>query len=241
MASIRRGVAALIFVLLLLVAYAIPVGVSAETIAMIGTGAVSSALGPRFASLGHRIVYGSRSPDRDDVQALVAATGAGASATTPLAAASQADIIVIALPWDVAEEVVRGLGDLSGKIIIDPINPRIVGEDGFADYPTYTSNAERIQNLVPNARVVKAFSTISADTMIDPGLVDHPLTIPLVGNDPEAKAVVAEICEALGFETLDFGPVRYAHIVEGLYLLRINARRYDEYFEWNYPRSRRSR
>ncbi len=241
MSFIRRSAAAFIFAMGLLIGFAAPGGVSADTIAMIGTGEVSSALGPRFARLGHRIVYGSRSPDRDDVQALVAATGEGASATTPSAAASQADIVVIALPWDVAEEVVRSLGDLSGKIIIDPINPRIIGEDGFADYPTYTSNAERIQNLAPNAKVVKAFSTISADTMINPGLVDHPLTIPLVGNDPEAKAVVAELCEALGFETLDFGPIRYAHVVEGLYLLRVNARLYDEYFEWSYPRSRRPR
>ncbi len=77
--------------------------------------------------------------------------------------------------------------------------------------------------------------------MIDPTLLNHPITIPLVGNDAEAKAIVAEICQALGFETLDFGPVRYAHILEGMYLLRVNARINDVYFEWNYPKSRRPR
>jgi len=235
MAFICRTAVRLSLALVLLIGIAAPAGVSAETIAMIGTGEVSSALGPRLASLGHEIVYGSRSPEREDVQALVAATGTRASATTPAEAARQAGIVVIGLPWNVAEEVVRGLGDLSGKIIVDPINPRIVDEDGFADYPTYTSNAERIQNLAPAARVVKAFNTISANTMIDPGILGHPVTIPLVGNDAEAKAVVAEICAALGFETLDFGPVRYAHILEGLYLLRANSRLYDQYFEWSYP------
>jgi predicted dinucleotide-binding enzyme len=235
MAFIFRTAARLSSALVLLIGIAAPAGVSAETIAMIGTGEVSSALGPRLASLGHEIVYGSRSPEREDVQELVAATGTGASATTPAEAARQADIVVIGLPWNVAEEVVRGLGDLSGKIIVDPINPRIVDEDGFADYPTYTSNAERIQNLAPAARVVKAFNTISAETMIDPGSLGYPVTIPLVGNDAAAKAVVAEICEALGFETLDFGPVRYAHILEGLYLLRANSRLYDQFFEWSYP------
>ncbi len=83
--------------------------------------------------------------------------------------------------------------------------------------------------------VVKAFSTFSADTMRDPGLMDHPVTIPMAGNHPEAKATVADICLRLGFETIDFGPVRYAHIIEGLYLLRANARRKDIYFEWNFP------
>lgn len=235
MSGIWRSASAFTFALVLLAGFSTPAGVSAETIAMIGTGQVGSALGPRLASLGHRIVYGSRSPEREDVQALVAATGAGASAATPAEAARQADIVLIGLPWDVAEEVVLSLGDLSGKIIIDPINPRIVGEDGFADYPTYTSNAERIQNLAPNARVVKAFNTISVNTMIDPNVLGFPVTIPLVGNDAEAKAVVAEICEALGFKTLDFGPIRYAHILEGLYLLRSNSRLYDQHFEWSFP------
>lgn len=214
---------------------------SADTIAVIGTGSVGAALGPRFASLGHDIIYGSRSPMRDDVQALVEATEGNSSAAQPLDAAQQADIILLAVPWAVAEDALISLGDLSGKIIIDPINPRVIDEDGRADYPSYISMAERLQSLAPRAHVVKAFSSISADTMIDPTLVDHPLTIPLVGNNQDAKDRVAEICQQLGFETLDFGPVRYAHIVEGLYLLRANARLNDDYFEWNYPTSKRQR
>ena len=147
----------------------------------------------------------------------------------------------MAIPWSVAEDVLVSLGDVSGKIIIDPINPRVVNEQRRVDYPTHVSNAERLQALAPRAMVVKAFSTISADTMGDPGLVDHPITIPIVGNDPEAKAVVAEICHQLGFETIDFGQVHYANIIEGLYLLRANARLNDIYFEWNYPLSKRRR
>lgn len=219
----------------LCIALAAPVNVSAETIAVIGTGSVGSSLGPRFAELGHTVVYGSRAPDREDVQALVAATSKSASAATPQEAAKGADIVLLAVPWNVAEEVLVSLGDLSGKIIMDPINPRVVDENGRRDYPTYISNAERLQALAPRSMVVKAFSTISADTMRDPGIVDHPVTIPLVGNDPGAKAVIADICHQLGFETIDFGPVRYAHIVEGLYLLRSNARLSDIYFEWHYP------
>lgn len=216
--------------------FATPTVASGETIAVIGTGSVAEALGPRFAAIGHEVVYGSRTPDRPDVQALVADTSVNASATTQAAAAQMADIVLMAVPWAVAEDVLVGLGDLTGKIIIDPINPRVVDDEGRADYPTFISNAERLQALAPRSMVVKAFSTMSADTMIDPGLVDHPITIPLAGNDSNAKAVVAEICHELGFETLDFGPVRYAHIIEGLYLVRVNARRDDIYFEWNYPR-----
>lgn len=219
--------------------FAAPTSALAETIAVIGTGSVGSALGPRFAAIGYTVVYGSRTPQREDVQALVAATSNGATATTPSNAAQMADIVLLAVPWSVAENVLISLGDLSGKIIIDPVNPRVITEEGLADYPTHVSNAERMQALAPRSRVVKAFSTFSADTMADPGLVNHPITIPLAGNDSEAKSIVADICHRLGFETIDFGPVRYAHIIEGLYLLRINARRDDIYFEWSYPRSKR--
>ena len=241
MSFIRRGILLLVSGSFLVFSFMATTKSYAETIAVIGTGAVGSALGPRFASLGHEIVYGSRTPDSDHVRELVAETGDRASAATQAEAVRNADIVMLALPWTVAEEVVLGLGDLTGKILIDPINPRTVDDEGWADYPTYTSNAERIQILAPGAKVVKAFSTISVDTMIDVTLVDHPITIPLAGNDAEAKTVVAEICEGLGYETLDFGSVRFAHIIEGMYLLRANSRINEEFFEWAYPRSRRPR
>ena len=208
----------------LLVLTALPLAGRSETIALIGTGDVSAAFGPRLAQLGHQVIYGSRTPDRPDVREMLQATGSGASAALPDEAAAQADIVMINVPWSVAEEVVLGLGDLAGKIIIDPINPRIVDEDGYRNYPTYTSNAERIQNLAPRAFVVKAFNTISSDTMIDPDVLGHPVTIPIAGNDAAAKQTVAGLAEALGYEAVDVGPVRYAHIVEGFYLLRSNAR-----------------
>lgn len=221
----------------LLISAALPLAGRSETIALIGTGEVSGAFGPRFADLGHQVIYGSRSPDRPEVQELVRATGTGASAALPGEAAAQADIVMINVPWSVAEDVVLGLGDLAGKIVVDPINPRIVDEDGYRDYPTYTSNAERIQNLAPQAFVVKAFNTISADTMIDPDVLGHPVTIPIAGNDAAAKQTVAELAEALGYEAIDVGPVRYAHIVEGFYLLRSNARdRHGTHYEYHLRR-----
>ena len=204
---------------------------------MIGTGDVSRAFGPRFAELGHQVVYGSRTPERADVQEMVRITGDGASAALPADAAAQADIVMLNVPWSVAEEVMLGLGDLSGKIVIDPINPRVVDEDGYRNYPTYTSNAERIQNLAPRAFVVKAFNTISADTMVDPDVTGHPVTIPIVGNDVAAKETVIGLAQALGYEAVILGPVRYAHVVEGLYLLRTNARDLGgDHFEYHFRR-----
>ncbi|HLF12844.1 MAG TPA: NAD(P)-binding domain-containing protein [Gammaproteobacteria bacterium] len=208
--------------------------VSAESIAIIGTGRVAAALGPRLAGLGHDVIYGSREPTRSEVRELVSATGARASAASPRDAARGADIVILAVPGTAVEAVVMSLGDLSGKIIIDPTNPTRRGEDGLVEHAVATSNAELIQELAPGAHVVKAFNALSAQSMADPGSVGGPITIPLVGNDAAAKAAVAELVEGLGFESMDLGPVRYAHVVEGMLVVWINARierrPFDYYF-----------
>lgn len=201
-----------------------PLAAAAETIAMIGTGNVGAALGRRFAENGHKVIYGSRNPSAADVRELVAATGNGATAVAPAEAAREADIVVLAVPWTAAEDVVRGLGNLSGKIVVDPTNPRVVASDGFVDYPIEDSNAERIAKLAPGAQVVKAFSTLGAETMLDPSLARGPVTVPIVGDDRAAKERVATLAREIGLEAVDVGPLRHARIIEGLHYLRANAR-----------------
>ena len=205
--------------------------VMADTIAIIGTGNVAGALGPEFAAQGHDIVYGSRNPDREEVQSLVERTGGNASATDQAGAVAGADIVVLAVPGGVAEEVVRGLGPLSGKILLDPTNRVRRADDGYAYHDVDTSNAELIQAAAPEARVVKAFNTLSAGTMIDPG---GPVTIPLAGNDAEAKARVAELVSGMGLEPMDVGPIGAARVLEGMLTIWLNARSagtpYDYHF-----------
>ena len=209
----------LLFVALLLLGSS----VRAETIAIIGTGDVAGALGPRFAEQGHTIVYGSRDPSRDKVSALVARTGNGASATTQAEAAAGADVVVLAVPGLLVEDITRGLGDLSGKIVIDPTNP-LSREDGRLAHSVATSNAEIIQAAAPDAKVVKAFNTINWRTMADPATAGGPVTVPLAGNDANAKAWVQALVEGMGIEAVDVGDARDARWVEGMLILWINNR-----------------
>jgi NADPH-dependent F420 reductase len=199
-----------------------PVPAEAETVALIGTGNVGSALGQRFAENGHRVFYGSRNPTAADVRELVATTGHDAAALTPAEAAARGDIVVLAVPWNAAEDVVRSLGELRGKIVVDPTNPRVMASDGFADYPIEGSNAERIARLAPGAYVVKAFSTLGAETMLDPRVAEGPVTVPIVGDDRAAKERVAALAREIGLEAVDVGPLRHARIIEGLHYLRAN-------------------
>ena len=123
-----------------------------------------------------------------------------------------------------APEIVKGLGDLSGKILIDPTNPLQRTEHGL-EHGVDTSNAEIIQALAPGAQVVKAFNTLNYRIMIDPEKSGGPVSIPLVGNSDEAKATVAKLVEGMGLEPIDLGAVENARWVEGMLVLWINNRR----------------
>jgi 8-hydroxy-5-deazaflavin:NADPH oxidoreductase len=208
----------------------------AAKIAVIGTGNVGEALGPEFAAQGHTIVYGSREPTRQDVKDLVAKTGRGASATTQKEAVVGADIVVIAVPGRTAEEVVKGLGDLSGKIIIDPTNlAGRGGPDGYANYEkpaNANSNAELIQSLVPGAKVVKAFNTLNVNQMVNPETAGGPITITIAGDDAQAKATVTALIKGMGLESIDFGPLRFAHVLEEMLVVWRNAGTHGQAFNY---------
>jgi 8-hydroxy-5-deazaflavin:NADPH oxidoreductase len=212
----------------------VPIHASAETIAVIGTGQVGGALGPRFAAFGHTIIYGSRSPADEHVRQLVQRTGAGASATTPAEAVVGADMVLLAVPGLLVEEITRGLGDVTGKIIIDPTNALRRGADGLLEMAVESSNAELIQQSAPDAHVVKAFNSLNWRQLVDPESSGGPISVPLVGDSEEAKKAVAELVVGLGLEPIDVGPLKHARHVEGMLIVWINNRSGDrEPFEYH--------
>ncbi|MGB5257501.1 MAG: NADPH-dependent F420 reductase [Woeseiaceae bacterium] len=198
-------------------------GASAETIAVIGTGNVAAALGPEFAQQGHTIVYGSRSPDASAPQKLVEETAGSATVTLPADAVLDADVVVLAVPGMLAADIVEGLGDLSGKIIIDPTNPMQVEQMTFR-HAVATSNTQIIQELAPKAHVVKAFNTLGWKQMIYPETAGGPVSIPLAGESDKAKKFVAELATGMGLEPVDVGGVENAHWLEGMAILLLNNR-----------------
>lgn len=171
---------------------------------------------------------------RQSVVDLVGRTGRGASAMAQRDAAARADIVVLAVPGTVAEQVTKDLGDLSGKIIIDPTNRAVRGADGWLDYGIAGegSNAQRVQDAAPRAHVVKAFNTLNFRTMIDPESSGGPVTIPIAGDDSAAKARVAALIRGMGLEVVDFGPLRYAHVLEEMLVVWANARAHGQAFNY---------
>ena len=193
---------------------------AAETIAIIGTGEVAAALGPEFAAQGHDIIYGSRDPFSEKVQNVVANTP-GASAKLPADSVRDAGIVVLAVPGMLVEEITRSLGDLSGKIIIDPTNALVGDWETELTMGVETSNGRVIQDTAPGAHVVKAFSTLNWRQMVEPG---GDISILLAGDNEEAKAKVAAMVEAMDLHPIDLGGVDNSQHIEAMTLLWLNNR-----------------
>jgi predicted dinucleotide-binding enzyme len=190
-----------------------------ETIAIIGTGDLGDSFGVRFAELGYTIVYGSRNPDSEKAQRVVSETGHGATVTTQVEAARQGDIVFLALPWPAMSTVAKNLGDLSGKIVVDPSIPWTQGEDGYPASQADPSSAELIQRWNPKAHVVKGIGTMGSMIIDRPSAVDGPVTIPLASDHRAAKERVAGLVMELGLDPVDFGPLRMGQYIDALQLI----------------------
>ena len=186
-------------------------------IAIIGSGNVGKALSGSFVRAGHGVTISSR--HADNARAAAAATGARTAATSSEAAAD-AEIVVLAVPYDALAEVVDELGGvLTGKVVVDTTNPLRADFQGLA--VEGTSAAEQVQARAKGAKVVKAFNTAFAARQADPLVDGTPLDGYVAGDDEQAKATVLELARSIGFHPIDAGPLELARALEAMALLNI--------------------
>jgi hypothetical protein len=191
-------------------------------LAVIGTGNIGSRLARLFALANHEVFIGSRDPKK--AEAIAISLGKVAKGVTYAEATSNADVIVLATPWanDATLATIRGLGDLTGKIVVDCTNP--LAPDYMSNTLGHTtSSAEEIAKQLPGAKVVKAFNTIFADVM-EPGkqtFGDYQGTGFYCGDDLKAKEVVATLIQDAGFEPVDAGVLQNARYLEPMAQLNI--------------------
>lgn len=190
-------------------------------IAIIGTGNVGSAIARALRGKGHEVMLGARDPQAADVVALAQDTGA--APMLPARAAEAGDIIILALPWAAAEGAVRALGPLSGKTVIDCMNPLGMRDGVLGLVVGHTnSGGEMVQGWLPQAHVVKTLNQVGAEVIARNDHLPHRPVMLMAGNDADAKTQAAAVLTDLGFAALDAGDISKSRLLEPFAMVWIN-------------------
>jgi predicted dinucleotide-binding enzyme len=180
------------------------------SISFIGLGGMASAIATRAISGGNTIELIGR--DQAKAKSLAATLGGGATAGT-FGTVPAGDVVILAVPYTSAVDVVTQYGDaLAGKIVIDITNT--FNDDGTGVLtPDGTSGAQQIAEVVPaDTHVIKAFNTVFGHVLAQ----GSPLDVFFAGDDAEAKADVSALIESLGLRPLDVGGLEMARSLEGV-------------------------
>jgi 8-hydroxy-5-deazaflavin:NADPH oxidoreductase len=172
----------------------------------IGAGAIAQAVAGHVLKAGHEVIL-SNSRGPDSLNAVVTEFGPGASAGT-LAEAADADMVLLAAPWDRVQNVAAALPTRDGRIIIDATNQFSLEHRELADLGDQTGS-EYIASLIPGARVIKAFNTLYARYLAaDPRHTAGRQVIFYAGDDPDAKQQFGLLLDEIGFAPVDMGSLR---------------------------------
>lgn len=195
-------------------------------IAIIGAGNVGGALGKAWAKAGHSIIFGVRNPGHGKTQPPLAMIGPSASSALIPDAVRQAEVVVLATPWGAVPEVIRAMGDLKDKILIDCTNPLSLQGDGSLSLSVgfTTSGAEEIERMAPGAQVAKAFNTYGWENFQDssyPNAGDLKPVMFFCTDSDAAREIVTKLAKDLGFNPLDTGGLGMARSLEPLALMWI--------------------
>jgi 8-hydroxy-5-deazaflavin:NADPH oxidoreductase len=182
-------------------------------IAILGAGNVGGTLGKRFAECGHEIYFGVPNPEKYEAESLPGRIG------TVSQAAKEAEIILLAIPYNAVTEAINNCGDIVGKIIIDATNPLGMTPIGLNLTVGFeTSGAEKLQQIAVGAKVVKCFNQTGFNVMVNP---NHSSMF-VCGDDADANEMVRNLAEEIGFDAVTIGVLSKARLLEPLAMLWIH-------------------
>lgn len=214
-----------------------PDGFAARVAIIGGTGRLGLGLARRLQAAAVEVVLGSRDPARAETAAQSIGLPARAGRAN-VDAAEMAEVIIVAVPYDAHMPILSGIADATaGKVVVDTTVP-------FADSalrlpsgrpersrtgaagkgPAESSAAEGARRMLPRARVVAGFHTVSAPMLADLAKPPHGDVL-LCGDDEDAKEVVARLVRAIRMRPVDVGPLSQARVLEQLALLLLTLNR----------------
>ena len=174
-------------------------------IAIIGTGNIGGALAKKWSAAGHQIFLGVR--DKSNFKGKELLSGKNISVHSIAEAVVFAEVILIAVLPQFTNDVVKAMGDVSGKVIIDTMNSPRTKPVGYDD--TFSA----LKDLCKNATVVKCFNSTGFENMQNPvyeltSPMPHKVTLDMfvAGTDTRGKQIATQLSKDAGFENCyDFG------------------------------------
>jgi predicted dinucleotide-binding enzyme len=188
------------------------------TISIIGAGNMGRGIATRLIAGGNNVEIYDKDPEKaatlaHDLGAKASAVGADAAARNP--------VVVLALAYEVARDYAAANADkLAGKTVVDITNPLNATYDGLVTDPG-KSAGEEIAARLPKSKVVKAFNTTFAGTLVQGGVAGNALDVFVAGDDQGAKDTVIKLVEAGKLRAIDAGRLERARQLEALGLLGI--------------------
>lgn len=122
--------------------------------------------------------------------------------SSPYKQALSSDVLVMAMTWPELEQTLRQLGPLTDEVVVDAIVP---DGDEVSSGGDIVSGAETLAHKLDNRHIVEAF----VEPNIGPGS-----TIALCSDDPEARALIAQVIRECGCTPRDLGPLSSAQQME---------------------------
>ncbi|MGB8701127.1 MAG: NADPH-dependent F420 reductase [Thermosynechococcaceae cyanobacterium] len=195
-------------------------------ISFIGIGNVGAPLADRLQKLGHQVMIAARDPQSQTVQSALD-RNPDLLVQLPLEAIESADVVFLVTPFTAIESAITPLkAALNGKVLVDCTNP--VGANLTHALDSQTSGSETLQQLIPDTDIVKAFTIYGYENFEDsdyPGYGDLKPAMLIAGDDSDAKGVVADLCQQLGWEPIDTGNLAMSLHLEHMTLLWIKMAR----------------
>ncbi len=194
-------------------------------ITIIGAGNMGRGIGTRAAAGGHSVTFVDANPEvaENTANEVRKAIKNGTKVSTAgLGDVELGDVVVLAVWYGVNLQTVKDLGTrLAGRVVVDIANPLNSTFDGLATAPDSSSAEDVAKAAAAGVKVVKAFNTTFAGTLMAGQVSGQPLDVFIAGDDQEAKDKIAQIIRDGGMRPVDTGPLQRARQIEGMQLLHI--------------------
>lgn len=194
-------------------------------VTIIGAGNMGRGIGTRLAAGGHSVTFVDASPETAEKTAAevkASAKNGAKVSTASLGDVKLGDVVVLAVWYGTNIELAKQLGSkLAGKVVVDIANPLNSTFDGLATAPDSSSAEDLARAIASGAKVVKAFNTTYATTLLAGQVAGQPLDVFIAGDDADAKDKVAQLVTDGGMRPIDAGPLRRARQIEGMQFLHI--------------------